>query len=99
MNAQVLDIIANYQARPSIIDRVSSDLIFFGFCLPSTRSESDPQWLIQIYVKDDYGIERTGFANGTRDFNQSWSNRYNLSYKMNANMPDIEFENLYSNRK
>lgn len=74
--------INNNLQKPSIIDRVDSNLIFFGFALPSCKSEDDKKWLIQIYVKDADGIERTGFANGVREFNQAWSERAELSYKI-----------------
>lgn len=92
MDNQLLSILANYQAKPCIIDRVSDNLIFFGFCLPTTISESHPSWLIQIYCKDANGIERTGFANGVRKFDQRWDRRDVLTYRIGELMPEIEYQ-------
>lgn len=92
MKDQIGNEINNNLQKPSIIDRASENLIFFGFALPSCKSESDKKWLIQIYVKDSDGIERTGFANGRRDFNQAWEDRYDLEYKITEHFEEaIEF--------
>lgn len=89
MGEQDLNKIAEYQLRPNIIDRVSKDLIYFGFPLPTCTGEDDPKWLIQVYHRDSNGIERTGFVNGRRNFNSAWSDRYSLTYKMGAGFSDI----------
>ena len=91
---QQINKIAENQLRPTIVDRVSKKFIFYGFPLPSTTSEEEASWLIQIDVTDDDGVERTGFANGVRCFNQAWSDRYSLEYKMGENFENsIEFVN------
>lgn len=79
--------IAEYELRPTIIDRVSDDLIFFGFPLPTCKGEDDAKWLIQIYVKDGT-IERTGFPYGKREFVSKWTDRQTLIYKQGANFDD-----------
>lgn len=85
---QDINKIAEYQLRPNIVDRVSKDLIYFGFPLPTCTSENDHKWLIQVYHRDSNGIERTGFVNGKRTFNSAWSNRANLTYKMGENFTE-----------
>lgn len=93
MGNQIENEINNNLQKPSIIEKVSSNLIFFGFALPSCTGESDTKWLIQIYAKDNDGIERTGFANGRRVFDQAWTNRKNLVYKIAENFTDeIEYD-------
>lgn len=93
MDEQFLRELVEYQLRPTIIDRVSKNLIFFGFPLPSCKGSYDNKWLIQIYVKDESGIERTGFVNGKRDFTECWNDRYSLEYKQGENFTEtIEFE-------
>ena len=92
MIEQLVNIIAEYQQRPTIVDRVSKNLIFYGFPLPTTKGENYAEWLIQIYVKGADNVERTGFANGVREYNQRWTDRYNLTYKMGKEMNAIEFE-------
>lgn len=96
-NNQFLRELVEYQLRPTIIDRVSDDLIFFGFPLQSCKSESDEKWLIQIYSKIG-SIERTGFPNGDREFCNSWDKRYDYIYKQGSNFDEripFEIPNMY----
>lgn len=93
MQTQFIHKMAEYELRPTIIDRVSKNLIFYGFPLASCTSEDSAEWLIQIYVKDDDGVERTGFPYGMRKFNQKWSERAELTYKMG---PGFESEISYT---
>lgn len=84
--------ICNNLQKPSIVEKVSNSLMFIGYALPSCTGEDDAKWLIQIYAKDASGVERTGFANGKREFNQSWTERKNLTYKIAENFDDeIEY--------
>lgn len=92
MDNQQINKIAEYQLRPNIVDKVSNSLIFYGFPLPTCKSEDDEKWLIQIVSKDENGVERTGFVDGKRSFNHAWSDRYDLTYKMGENFTEnIEF--------
>ena len=91
MENQFLHKLAEYELRPTIIDRVSKNLIFYGFPLASCTSVDDPRWLIQVYVKGDDGVEQTGFPNGMRTFCQRWSDRTRLSYKMTPNFSEYVY--------
>ncbi len=88
MENQFLHKLAEYELRPTIVDRQSKNLIFYGFPLASCTGEDDPRWLIQVYVKDDDGVEMTGFPNGMRTFCQRWTDRKTLGYKMGPNFSD-----------
>lgn len=80
--------VAKHELRPTIIDRVSDDEIYFGFPLHSCKGEDDPKWLIQYYLKVG-NIEMTGFPNGKREFTQRWSDRYTLKYKQGENFEEV----------
>lgn len=96
MEGQYLRELVENELRPTIIDRVSEELVFFGFALDSCKGADDHKWLIQIYFKeesDESGvegqtIEYTGFVNGKRTFSSAWSERYNYAYKQGENFEE-----------
>lgn len=87
MENQFIQKLAEYELRPTIIDRVNRNLVFFGFPLLSCKGEKDGKWLIQVYQKEN-GIERSGFPNGKREFNCSWEDRRTYHYKQGPEFED-----------
>lgn len=87
---QLLTMIANNHLKPSVIERVSDNLTFYGFPLPSCKGDDDPKWLIQCYYVEGT-IEYIGYPYGLREFSFAWSERANLPYQINDNMPRFYF--------
>ncbi|MDO4462702.1 MAG: hypothetical protein Q4C30_09490 [Bacteroidia bacterium] len=76
------------QTTPSVVEELSDALMYVGYCLPTTTSEDDPTWLIRRIKKT--ALEEGGtlqtimYPNGERRYNQSWSDRASLSYKVSS---------------
>lgn len=87
---QILTMIANNHLKPSVIDRVSENVVFYGFPLPSCKGFDDPKWLIQIYYVDG-SMEFTGYPYGRREFIYAWTEREDLPYSINENMEPFYF--------
>jgi hypothetical protein len=60
------------------IDKPSSDVTYFGQAKLGT-ADDDAGWLISRVLKDGSLIS-TQYANGSRRFNQKWSDRATLTY-------------------
>ena len=81
MNTQFLADRLKFSARPVIIDRVSEELVFYGYCLPNCKGYDEPKWLIQMWTKTDT-IEQIAYPLGLREYTQKWTERASLKYKL-----------------
>lgn len=87
MDTQFLTDLGDYQARPVIIDRVSDDEVYYGYCLPNCQGVADAKWLIQKWVRNGT-IEQIGFPFGLREYSFKWEDRAAYSYKIT---PHLDF--------
>lgn len=78
--------IADLRSAADIIEEVSDNLTYLGFCAPGTTDEAAPSWSIMRI--EQAGIvqpltTRFKWANGLCSFNLSWTKRaeYNYKYK------------------
>ena len=65
---------------PKFVHEVSSSLMYLGYCTPDCTSPSDKKWLIKRVQTTD-GIQTIFTANGSRAYNQAWTDRQSLTYK------------------
>lgn len=87
MDTQFLTDLGDYQARPVIIDRVSDDVVYYGYCLPNCKGVNDAKWLIQKWVRNDT-IEQIGYPFGLREYSFKWEDRFAYDYKIT---PHLDF--------
>ena len=86
-SVQLLTRMAYDGIEPSKVDETDDNTMYIGFCLPGCTGVNDPKWLIKL-VKTQETEKTISFANGSKLFNQAWSNRLNLTYKVNELFPD-----------
>lgn len=67
---------------PVVVDAANENTTYVGYCLPSCAGYDDNKWLIKRVLKDG-NLTTISWTNGVMDFNQVWSNRTNLTYKLN----------------
>lgn len=74
-------LLKDFTLVPQKVDRVSESVLYLGYALPRCEGADDAKWLIQLKIVK--GTEETvGYANGEKKFNQAWSERRNLTYKI-----------------
>ncbi len=83
MILQLIELLRGSTLVPSKVDRVSENITYIGYPAPTCKGDDDPKWAIQLKITSGT-VETIGFANGTGKFDQAWSNRKNLQYKITA---------------
>ena len=83
------------QMQPDIVEE-REGVTYIGYAAPGCLSETDPKWSIKrIYEhKDDAGVntQHIEYAEGSNKFKFRWSERANLSYKINKYFKPTEME-------
>lgn len=72
--------ISDEGTSPKMVEEISADEMYIGYCLPDCKSVNDKKWLIK-QVKTEDGVQTIFTANGSHQYNQAWSARANLTYK------------------
>ena len=67
------------ETQPAIVENVNDNLMFVGYCTPDCRAYNEPKWLIKRILTDADG-QKIFTAEGSRAFNQKWTDRKNLLY-------------------
>ena len=65
---------------PKIVHEVDSNLMYLGYCTPDCTGYADKKWLIKRVQTAD-GVQTIFTANGSKAFNQAWTDRASLTYK------------------
>lgn len=74
------------QRSPKIVEENSDGMTYIGDCTPDCTGYGDKKWLIKLVATDkESGLQRVFYANGSTNYNQRWTDRYNLPYL--ATMP------------
>ncbi|MBR2196447.1 MAG: hypothetical protein IJ911_12655 [Salinivirgaceae bacterium] len=76
--------ISDEGAAPKIVETVSEDNMYVGYCTPDCKGYDDPKWLIK-HIWTESGVQYIFTANGSRQYNQKWEDRNNLTYKPTEN--------------
>lgn len=79
--------ISDEGASPKIVENVSENEMYIGYCTPDCTGYADKKWLIK-HIKNDAGIQTIFTANGSRQYNQAWVERKTLTYKPTENFAD-----------
>ena len=70
---------------PVKVEEVGESTTYIGYCLPECTDENSPKWLIKriekTVTKDGAVLQNIYYADGSRLFNQKWSERKELTYK------------------
>lgn len=91
MNAALLQInfaALGEQITPAVVHTVSDDLMYVGYCVSSCAGYDEPKWLIKRIRTQHKGddspetLQTILYANGSRRFNQKWSEHLTLDYKL-----------------
>lgn len=90
MKTQFLTEKQRFSARPVIIDRVSEDLLYLGYCVDSCSAFDEDKWLIQMWRRTE-SIEQIGYPNGIREYIHKWTDRAKLEYRLAPLCPMIGF--------
>lgn len=86
-NPYLYDLLHN-QHSPKIVEETADGMTYIGDCLPDCTGYGDAKWLIKLVAVDkETGLQRVFCANGSKAYNQAWTNRYNLQYR-----PTIPFD-------
>ena len=73
--------------QPVKVDEIDAFTTYVGYCLSSCRGVDDATWLIKKIKQ--VGTEKTiAFANGKKLYNQKWSERTSLTYKITESVHD-----------
>lgn len=78
------------QYPPTIVDEINDDLMYVGYCLPtSTINTSDKVWFIKrikkVWFEDGKrNIQTILYSNGCKRFNCSWDERFTIPYKLSS---------------
>lgn len=73
---------------PTLINEKNNNLMYIGYCTPDCKSMSEPKWLIKevrtVVVSEATGetLQTIMYANGSRRYNQKWTEREILNYKI-----------------
>ena len=59
---------------PKVVETVSEDLMYVGYCTPDCKGFADKKWLIKRIETVD-GIQTIFTANGSHAYNQAWNER------------------------
>lgn len=70
---------------PQIVDHVSDDEMYVGYCTPNCTGVSDPQWLIKRILTTSAGIQTIYYAGGSRLMNKAWASRKTYCYAPTEN--------------
>ena len=66
---------------PQVVERVSDDEMYVGYCTPECKGYDDPKWIIKHIKTTADGIQTIFLAGGNRLPNKRWSDRKNYEYK------------------
>ncbi len=72
---------------PKVVDTVNDNLMYVGYCTPDCAGYGDKKWLIK-QIRTEGTIQTIFYANGSRQYNQAWSERANeaaITYKPTEN--------------
>lgn len=75
-NTLYLTMIATDALQPSVVDQVSDNEMYIGYCSPDCTSFSDKKWLIKRILTDNDG-QKIFLSNGVRRMNVAWTDRKN----------------------
>ncbi len=72
---------------PAIIHEKNDALMYVGYCTPNCKSMSDAKWLIKeirktVNTETGESVQTIMYANGSRRYNQKWTEREELEYKI-----------------
>ncbi len=67
------------EMQPSIVEEVSENEMYVGYCAPDCTSIADKKWLIKRIYTNDKGEKTIFLSNGSRKMNVAWSDRKNGS--------------------
>lgn len=79
--------IADAGVTPNIVEEIGL-ITYVGRCLPNCKGFNDDKWLIQRIKENKHGQKEIECANGFRLYNQRWSDRTTLKYKLSEEWID-----------
>lgn len=83
-NTLYLAALAAENQSPAIVDKVSDDEMYVGYCAPDCTSVNDAKWRIKHIVTTD-NIQTIYKSNGSDKMNVKWSDRTTITYKPTEN--------------
>lgn len=78
---------------PQVVEQVTENEMYVGYCTPDCCGYSDPKWLIKHIVKTNDGLQTIFFSEGSRLFNKQWSFRKTYTYKPTDNWVEEQNDN------
>ncbi len=66
---------------PAVVEHVSENLMYVGYCLDTTTSYESATWMIKRVMTDDKGLQTIFYAGGDKLWNKQWSERKTYKYK------------------
>ena len=98
INTQIRYSIADNSITPTLVEEVSDTLTYVGYPLASCTGTDDAKWLIKrimdIKMTDGSTIKTIMYANGVHRYNQKWSERKSLVYKLSPNATELTDDEL-----
>jgi hypothetical protein len=89
MNTQFISQIMSDGTQASLVEEIKVDdnnsTTYIGYCLPTCTGIDDRKWFIRRVTKQNGNFTIIDYPDGKRDYNQQWSERAGLNYKLTPN--------------
>ncbi len=65
---------------PQMVEHVSDNEMYVGYCSPGCTGVSDTKWFIKRIFTNVAGVQTMWYAGGSRQMNKAWSLRKTYAY-------------------